>query len=394
MTLRRLTFFIVCAAIACLTLAGIQAQGRAGAPAAGAPAAPAGGAQAPAGGGRRGGGAGGGGMANGTLVPAKADARGWGWAVKSGIDPKHLPLFNVAKQHLLDGKKVTSYTISRRNDEQYCELRKHFDYIWFEMQHSTMTWADIEGMIAACPGLTPGAAAPMIRMPDAQEANMQKAGDIGALGMIVPTVDDAIEARDAGRYSRYPPLGRRSQGAGQAGTIWGGVVNRAPGTPLIAGTPAATYRESINDNMLVVVMIETMEGVINSFEIASQTSVDVMIEGNSDLSSFSGFSPSDDKYQDLRTRVHDSALKAGKFYGSAGAQYLNASILAADTVFVQNGPAGDGWVPTGGRGGIGAAPEDVIAPAGAAPAGGGGGGRGRRGGGAGAPAPAAPAPAK
>jgi hypothetical protein len=120
----------------------------------------------------------------------------------------------------------------------------------------------------------------------------------------------------------------------------------------------------------------------------------VMIEGNGDLGSFSGFSPSDDKYQDLRTRVHDATLRAGKFYGSAGAQYLNASILAADTVFVQNGPAGDGWVPTGGRGGIGAAPEDVVAPAGAAPAGGGGGGRGRRGGGAGAPAPAAPAPAK
>jgi 2-keto-3-deoxy-L-rhamnonate aldolase RhmA len=406
MTLRRLTFFIALGAIAYLTLAGIQAQGRGaaggGAPAAGAPAAPAGGAQAPAaGGGRRGGGAGGGGLAQGTLVPMKADARGWGWAVKASVDPKHLPLYNIAKQHLLDGKKVTSYTISRRNPEQYCEVRKHFDFIWFEMQHSTMTWADIEAMIAACPGLTPGAGAPMVRMPDAQEANMQKAGDIGALGMVVPTVDDALEARDAGRYSRYPPLGRRSQGAGQAGTIWGGVVNRQPGTPLIAGAPAATYRESINDNMLVVVMIETVEGVINAFEIASQTSVDVMIEGNSDLSSFSGFSPSDDKYQDLRTRVHDAALKAGKFYGSAGAQYLNASILAADTVLVQNGPASDGWVPTGGRGGIGAAPEDVIAPAGAAPgagpagpAGGGGGGRGRRGGGAGAPAPAPAAPAR
>ena len=121
MTVRRLTFFIAFAAIACLTLAGIQAQGRGaaggGAPAAGAPAAPAGGAQAPAAGGRRGGGAGaggGGGLAQGTLVPAKADARGWGWAVKAGIDPKHLPLYNIAKQHLLDGKKVTSYTVSRR----------------------------------------------------------------------------------------------------------------------------------------------------------------------------------------------------------------------------------------------------------------------------------------
>jgi 2-keto-3-deoxy-L-rhamnonate aldolase RhmA len=381
MTVRRIMFFIALVAIACLTLAGIQAQG-------GATPAPAQGAGAAQGGGRRGGGAGGGdgGLAKGTLTPMKADARGWGWAVKNSVDPKHLPLYNIAKQHLLDGKKVTSYTVSKEDPELYCELRKHFDYIWFEMQHSTMTWANIEKMIAACPGNSPGAGAPMVRMPDAQEANMQKAGDIGALGMIVPTVDDALEARDAGRYSRYPPLGRRSQGAGQAASIWGGNANRAPGTSLIAAAPANNYRETINDNMLVVVMIETIEGVINAYEIASQTSVDVVIEGNSDLSSFSGFSPSDDRYQDLRTRVHDATLRAGKFYGSAGQQYLNASILAGDTVFVQNGPSNDGWVPTGRGGRSMAAPEDTMTPApGAAPAG--GGGRGRRGGGAGAPQP-------
>ena len=347
-----------------------------------------------------GGAGGGGGLAQGTLIPAKADARGWGWAVKYGIDPKHLPLYNIAKQHLLDGKKVTSYTVSRRDPELYCELRKHFDYIWFEMQHSTMTWADIEAMIAACPGLTPGpggarwCACRMRRKPTCRRraTSARSAWSCPRL-----TMRSKRGTRDDTRATRRSAAAARVRA--RPGTIWGGVVNRAPGTPLIAGAPANTYRESINDNMLVVVMIETIEGVINAYEIASQTSVDVMIEGNSDLSSFSGFSPSDDKYQDLRTRVHDNALKAGKFYGSAGAQYLNASILADDTVFVQNGPAGDGWVPTGGRGGrgIAAAPEDVIAAPGAAPAGGaapGGGGRGRRGGGAGAPAPAAPAPAK
>ncbi len=362
MTARRLVFLSALLVIACFAIVGRQVQAQGG----------------------RGGGAqgAGGGLAKGTLTPMKADARGWGWAVKESVDPKHLPLYNIAKQHLLEGKKVTSYTVSRYDAELYCELRKHYDYIWFEMQHSTLTWAEIEKMIAACPGTTPGAAAPMVRMPDAQEANMQKAGDIGALGMIVPTVDDALEARDAGRYSRYPPLGRRSQGAGQAASIWGGNANRAPGTSLIAAAPSINYRETINDNMLVVVMIETMEGVINAFEIASQTSVDVVIEGNSDLSSFSGWSPSEDRYQDLRTKVHDATLKAGKFYGSAGQQYLNTTILGPDTVFVQNGPSNDGWVPTGRGGRTMAAPEDTMTPAGGAPAPAGGGGRGRRGGGA------------
>ena len=57
-------------------------------------------------------------------------------------------------------------------------------------------------------------AAPMVRTPDALESTIQKATDIGAIGIIVPTVDVAHEARDAARFSRYPPVGRRSTGGG------------------------------------------------------------------------------------------------------------------------------------------------------------------------------------
>ena len=57
----------------------------------------------------------------------------------------------------------------------------------------------------------------MIRMPDALEANIQKATDLGAVGIIVPTVDDALEARDTARFSRFPPFGRRSSGGGSFG---------------------------------------------------------------------------------------------------------------------------------------------------------------------------------
>jgi 2-keto-3-deoxy-L-rhamnonate aldolase RhmA len=321
-------------------------------------------------------------QAKGTLTPLKLDERGEGWMVKSYLDPKHVPLYNTAKQHLLDQKQVTSYSIGRLDPELYCEVRKHFDYIWFEMQHSTMTWADMEKMIAACPGMQNGyVAAPMIRMPDPQEANMQKGGDIGALGFIVPTVPDAVVARDAARFARYPPTGRRSTGAGQYNTIWGGNNMRQPGQSLIAGAPAFTYADTINDNMLVVIMIETVEGVINANEIANVFGVDCVIEGNADLSRFSGYSQNDDRYEDLMIRVHDAAIKAGKFYGSASYQYLTGNVLSPDTRFVQNGPAFDGWKPPA-RGGGADEPNYGMPGAGApaAPARG-----GRRGGGAGAP---------
>jgi len=183
----------------------------------------------------------------------------------------------------------------------------------------------------------------MVRMPDAFEASIQKATDIGALGIIVPTVDDALEARDAARYSRYPPYGRRSAGGGQYNQIWAGL----------------NYRQTINDNMLVTVMIETLEGVAMAEEIAATHGVDVVILGNNDLSSFSGWSQNDPRYQDAIIKVHDAALKYGKYYGNAGAQYLSGYTVSADTRMVQNGPACDGWTPPGRGGrGRGASPDE------------------------------------
>jgi 2-keto-3-deoxy-L-rhamnonate aldolase RhmA len=289
------------------------------------------------------------------------DSRGWGWMVKTYVANAQRPLYNQAKEKLLMDKQVTSVTISTFNPEQYCESRKHWDYIWFEMQHSTLSFNEVQRMIGACPG--PGGGAPMIRMPDALEANIQKATDLGVLGVVIPTVDDALEARDAARFSRYPPFGRRSSGAGTATGFW----DKVPGG----------YRATINDNFLVVVMLETLESIINADEIANTFGLDVVIQGNSDLSQFSGWSQTDARYDALLNISHNATLKAGKYWGNAGQQYLTGHPLSPDTRFVQNGPSHDGFAfPARGRGAAEAA-EPVIGgrggeqPTGAGPRGGG-----------------------
>src|SRR5262249_21338853 len=124
--------------------------------------------------------------------------------------------------------------------------------------------------------------------------------------------------------------------------------------------------------------IETVDGIINADEIASTFGLDVVIQGNNDLSRFSGWNQDDPRYQALLNVSHNAALKAGKYWGNAGSQYLTGNPLSADTRFVQNGPAFDGWTPPArGRG----AEEPTIGVPGGAGAGGQGGGRGRRGGG-------------
>ena len=213
-------------------------------------------------------------------------------AVAPAQQPAKPKLYNTAKQKLLEGKQVFSFTQSKFDIADYCEKAKHYDYTWFEMQHSTLEFRDIEAMIAACPH---AGAIPMIRLPDAQEWRIQHATDIGCLGVIVPTVDDVERAREAAKWARFPPQAHRSSGAGQAGSIWG--VN------------GVNYRQTFNDNMLVVVMIESPIGVANAYDIARVEGIDVVIIGNNDLSSFSGFPQNDDRYQALVTKIHDDTLR-------------------------------------------------------------------------------------
>jgi len=263
--------------------------------------------------------------------------------------PEQASLYNTAKAKLLEGKQVFSFTQSTADPAGYCEKAKHYDYTWFEMQHSTLEFADIEKMIAACPHVR---ATPMIRLPDAQEWHIQHATDIGALGVVIPTVDDVDRAREAVKWARYPPVARRSAGSGQAASIWG--IN------------GINYRQTINDNMLVVIMIETPTGVANAFDIASVPGVDVVIIGNNDLSSFSGFAQDSPQYQAMVTKIHDDVLRAGKIFGQANAIYATGHPLSKDAKFFQNGPSKDGFVLPG-RGTNASAPppgEDGPATAG------------------------------
>ena len=254
-------------------------------------------------------------------------------------------LYNTAKLKLLQGKQVFSFTQSKADPAGYCETAKHYDFTWFEMQHSTLEFRDVEAMIAACPHV---AATPMIRLPDAQEWHIQHSTDIGALGVIIPTVDDVGRAREGATWARFPPVGRRSAGQGQAPQIW--------------GIQGVNYRQTINDNMLVVIMIETPTGVANAYDIASVPGVDVVIIGNNDLSSFSGYPQNSPEYQAMVTKIHDDTLRAGKIFGQANAMYATGHPLSKGAKFFQNGPSNDGYTPPGRGGAKGRANPNAPPP--------------------------------
>ena len=201
-------------------------------------------------------------------------------------------IYNTAKLKLTQGKPLVGVTVFSPDPNIYCaSANSGFDFTWIEMQHSPLTYSDVAKMIYACRG---SSAMPFIRVPDATESDIQKATDIGAMGIIVPTVDTVEKARAAVKWAKYPPAGRRSMGAGQFRELWGN-----------------DYRQTANDNIVVVIMIETPIGVENAAQIADVPGVDVIFAASTDLGNFSGYKQGDPQYEALVTRIHDVTLKAG-----------------------------------------------------------------------------------
>jgi 2-keto-3-deoxy-L-rhamnonate aldolase RhmA len=212
--------------------------------------------------------------------------------------PAGAKIWNPVKLKLQQGGKVTGGTLFSATDPAtYCAMANAgYDFIWTEMQHDQRDWQAASRMWRTCPQAK---AVPGVRVAYTDEREIQHAIDAGALVIVVPTVDTVEEAIEARNWTYFPPLGRRSNGGGQAfdQNMWGGV----PGG----------YRNTINDNIVLILMIETLEGLKNADAIAKVPGVSAVFAASGDLGNFTGFRQGTPDYERAINIVHDAAIKAG-----------------------------------------------------------------------------------
>ena len=170
-----------------------------------------------------------------------------------------------------------------------------YDFIWTEMQHGQRDWQAAARMWRTC---AHARAVPGVRVAYTDEREIQHALDAGALVLVVPTVDTEQEAREVVQWTYFPPLGRRSNGGGQAfdPAMWGSV----PGG----------YRATANDNIVLILMIETLEGLKNAEAIARVPGVSALFAASGDLANFTGYRQGEPDYERAINIVHDAAIKA------------------------------------------------------------------------------------
>ena len=205
-------------------------------------------------------------------------------------------IYNTVKEKLARGEQVVGGTVISADPNMYCAMASAgYDFLWIEMQHSPLTYQEVARMIWAC---RDAPAIPFVRVPDATAGDIQKATDIGALGIIIPLVDTTEKIEAAVQYAHYPPMGVRSQGNGQYRALWGD-----------------DYRESANENIMIVAMIEAPAGVGEVEEIAAVEGVDVVMVASTDLGSFSGLRQGDATYESMVEDVRDATLAEGLALG-------------------------------------------------------------------------------
>jgi 2-keto-3-deoxy-L-rhamnonate aldolase RhmA len=205
-------------------------------------------------------------------------------------------IWNPAKRKLQAGGPLIGGTIRATDPRTYCAMANAgYDFTWVEKQHEATDWEQVARMWRTCPD---AAAAPGVRVAYADEREIQHATDTGALVVVVPTIDSVEEAQEAIDWTYFPPLGRRSSGGGQGPSeMW----NEVPGG----------YRETWNDNVVLVLMIETLQGVEAARDIAKLPGVDALFAASGDLGNFSGYAEGDPEYEALISEVLAAAEEAG-----------------------------------------------------------------------------------
>jgi 2-dehydro-3-deoxyglucarate aldolase/4-hydroxy-2-oxoheptanedioate aldolase len=149
--------------------------------------------------------------------------------------------------------------------------RAGFDWLLVDMEHGH---GDYQTLLAQLQAIEGSPTIPIVRVQANDAAVIKRVLDIGAYGVMVPWVGGRADAEAAVRATRYPPDGIR----GIAGS------HRAGGY----GRHAAEYWKRANEEILVVIQVETTSAVAEIEEIVRVPGVDVVFIGPADLSTALG----------------------------------------------------------------------------------------------------------
>ncbi|HAT3848878.1 TPA: 4-hydroxy-2-oxoheptanedioate aldolase [Serratia marcescens] len=198
-----------------------------------------------------------------------------------------------------------------------------FDWLLIDGEHAPNNVQTVLGQLQA---VAPYPSRPVVRPPWNDAVIIKQLLDVGAQTLLIPMIQNAEQARDAVRATRYPPHGVRGVGSALArASRW----NRVP-----------DYLQQADEQMCVLVQIETREAVKNLDAILQVEGVDGVFIGPADLSADMGFA-GNLQHPEVQRTIDDAIARiraAGKAPGILMAnKALAQRYLEAGALFVAVG---------------------------------------------------------
>lgn len=215
--------------------------------------------------------------------------------------------------------------------------RSGFDWLIVDLEHSPGDFANLQAQLQAMNG---SGVVPFARAPWNDMVAIKRTLDTGVMGVLIPYVNTREEAEAAVAACKYPPLG----------------VRGVAGSPRAAGYTRNTmpYLTTANDEVIVMIAVETMEAVNNLDEILTVEGLDGIFIGPVDLASSMGYlgDPSQPEVQETIAVIESKVIPSDKFLGTLAANWGKAEacfekgyqwmVLMQDGVAIKN--AGDAAV--------------------------------------------------
>ncbi|MFP4066668.1 MAG: HpcH/HpaI aldolase family protein [Spirochaetaceae bacterium] len=187
-----------------------------------------------------------------------------------------------------------------------------FDWFVFDQEHSPLDADTTQMMIQGMSARGGQEITPLVRVAWNDQVRIKKALDTGAHGLLIPMVNSASDAQQAVAACRYPPEGTRGCGPSRA-------LLRDP-----------EYLQTANEEILVIVQIESEVAVENAAEILSTEGVDGYFLGPIDLSYSMGLSG--DLSDEGLKRAIEHVRETGARLGVPGGIWQGAGKTVRDRV--------------------------------------------------------------
>jgi 4-hydroxy-2-oxoheptanedioate aldolase len=189
-----------------------------------------------------------------------------------------------------------------------------FDFFLIDQEHGLGTIADALRVLRAAEG----AGMPVVlRIPSNDPVYLKRILDAGAQNIMIPLIQSAVEARVAVRSCFYPPAGVRGYAAGMVRASRFGAD--------------ADYAKTANENLLLILQIESSEAAAEARAISEIPGVDVVFIGVNDLAGSMGKleQTGDETVQAVVKSIETEVLAAGKVLGGVPIPAVDAKKMIA-----------------------------------------------------------------